>query len=94
MVDGVCREQCLNEQRLMNTSLTLGILECKTIEYDLLASLQAAQEPDDSGVQIDPDLQATTFYLGLQSGNQSAYEVVEQVFLNVSRVCLLTFSFL
>ena len=51
---------------------------------DMHAGGQATAGPTPGGVQVDPDLQATVFYLALQDGNETAYDLVMQAFMNVS----------
>ena len=58
----------------------------RTLPYqtDLsVVHVQAAQGPDADGMQIDPDLQSTTFELALLNGNETAYELVLEAFTNV-----------
>lgn len=46
--------------------------------------------PNANGVQIDPDLQSTVFLLGLLTNNQSAKDIVDQVYLKVGPILILT----
>ena len=46
--------------------------------------MQAVSGPGPDGEQVDPDLKAAVFALGLQDGNQTAYDLVLGVFLDVS----------
>ena len=44
--------------------------------------VQVTQGPSGM-VQVDPDLQAAAFYLALQDGNETAYNLVYETFMNV-----------